>query len=345
MDFGIIFSFSNPKPRQIPPARLWESHLRQAVLAEELGFDHVWTAGHPDTEMYFPAQFPTLAAIAARTSRIRIGTYIVVVPLYHPLQIAEEAVTLDVISDGRFELGLGVGNFVNDFAAYGVSRSERASRMNEGLEIITGLWTQEEFSFEGKHWRFPPISLNPRPVQEKLPLWVAATVPAAFDRAARFGAHLAGTGPYFELYDEALRKYGRDPEDYYRGILQFMHLAETREQAWEEAAPSLVHWVHYYKRKFDAHDDLKFFREQPGGYFGVDPLPDSPDDIEQVKKLHFLGAPFGVGTPDDAIGWVKTAQEQRVTHLATFHQLAAMDARHAEHSMRLFAKEVMPAFR
>lgn len=345
MDFGVLLSFPNVAARQVPAARFVESQVRLGMLAEELGYDHVWTAGHHGTDMYYPAQFPLLAAIAARTSRIRIGTYIVPLPLFHPLQVTEEAVTLDVLSNGRFEFGVGAGNFLSDFAAYGVSRRERASRMEEGLAIITGLWTQEEFSFEGEHWRIPPFSLNPRPVQEKPPLWCAATVPRAFDRAARFGCHLAGTGPFFEYYEERLRHYGHDPADYHKGILQFMFVADTDAQAWQAAAPALVHFVHYYKTKFDEHDDFAFFREQPGSYFGVDPLPESADELDKIRQLNFLGAPFGVGTPDDAVTSVEVAQGQGVTHLVLWMQLPGIDARHVEHSMRLFAKEVIPHFR
>ena len=157
MDFGLIFLGANPERWHIPPARHVATMIELAELAEELGFDHIWSAGHPATDMYYPAQFPLLAAIATRTKRIRIGTYIVPLPLYHPLQVAEEAVTLDALSDGRFDLGLGVGNFNKDFECYNVPKSERGARMEEGLSIITGLWTQEKFSFKGKHFEIPAL--------------------------------------------------------------------------------------------------------------------------------------------------------------------------------------------
>src|SRR5215469_15204754 len=131
MKFGWILSFENPKPWQVPATRLCESMIRQAVLAEELGYDMVWTVEHHGTDEYFPSHFPLLAAIAVKTRRIRLGTAIVILPLYHPLQVAEEAATLDVLSGGRFELGVGQGYVPEEFAAYNVSRKVRGSRLEE----------------------------------------------------------------------------------------------------------------------------------------------------------------------------------------------------------------------
>jgi alkanesulfonate monooxygenase SsuD/methylene tetrahydromethanopterin reductase-like flavin-dependent oxidoreductase (luciferase family) len=344
MDFGILLTFSNPQYR-IPVPRLVESQFAQSVLAEELGYDHVWTAGHHGTDMYFAAQFPVLAAVAARTHRIRLGTYIVALPLNSPLHLAEQGATLDVISGGRFDFGLGAGIFTHDFEAHGISRSERGPRMEEGLTIIKGLWENETFAFEGKHFKLPPFTLNPRPVQPRAPLWVAAaTGTVAFDRAARFGCHLAGTSGGLDYYNERLRANGRDPKDYHRAVLHFTHVAETREQAWREAAPAILSWLEYYKKQFDSHDQLASLRKKPGGYFGVDPLP-RPDDLENVQRLHFLGSPFAVGDPQDAAGWVDKALQSGVTHLVMSMQFGGMTPELSERSIRVFAKDVIPKYR
>jgi alkanesulfonate monooxygenase SsuD/methylene tetrahydromethanopterin reductase-like flavin-dependent oxidoreductase (luciferase family) len=322
-----------------------ETLLDQVALAEELGFDHVWTAGHPDTDMYYPAQFPLLAAMAARTRRIRLGTYIVALPLFHPLQVAEEAATIDALSDGRFDLGLGIGNFVKDYEIYGVPKRERGARMEEQLSIITGLWTKENFSFEGKYYKIPPMTLRPRPVQERVPLWVAATVPKAFDRAARFGAHLAGTGTGFEYYEERLRHHGHDPKDFYKGTLRQYHLAETREEAWRAAAPGIHHFLEYYTARFSEHEDLAGLKEALGGtFFGVDPLP-PPEALHEVEHLNFLGSPIVIGTAEDAIADVERSQKAGVTHTVTQMDIAGMDPRLVSRSMRIFARDVIPHFR
>jgi alkanesulfonate monooxygenase SsuD/methylene tetrahydromethanopterin reductase-like flavin-dependent oxidoreductase (luciferase family) len=344
MDFGMAFTFSN-HGFGLDPQYLAQSQIDQAVAAEELGYDHVWVAQHHGSEMYFPAPFVTLAAIAARTKRVRLGTYIIIMPIQHPLDVAENAATLDVVSSGRFDLGLGLGNFNLDFDAYGIPKSERASRMEESLTIIRGLWTQENFSFKGKHYTIPPFTLVPKPVQKTPPLWVAATAEKAFDRAARHQCHLAGgSGFGIEYYEERLRAHGHDPKKFYKSILQQVHIAETREQAWKEAAPGIVSWVKYYKKELDLSGDLKFMANQPGGYFGVSPLPEA-SDLENVKKLTFFGTPFLVGDPDDAIAWVKRSEDKGYTHAALGMQDCAKDPKLAEKSMRLFAQHVLPRFK
>lgn len=344
MDFGLVMTFSNPVG-DIPYGYLAGSQIDQAVLAEELGYQHVWTAGHPGTTMYFPAQFPLLAAMAVRTSRIRLGSYIVALPLFHPLQVAEEAATLDVLSNGRFDLGVGAGNFLTDFEAYGTRREQRPGRMEDGLTIIKGLWSDEEFSYDGKYFRIPPgFTLHPRPVQKELPLWVAGTSEKAIDRAARFGANFAATGTGFEYYESRLREYGYDPTISYKAILQFVHLAETTEKAWQEVGDAVIRWLQYYKAELvEKHEDFGAFKRLPGGAFGVDPLPD-PRDIDNMKKLNFLGAPFIIGDPQVAIDWVRSARDMGVTHAAMSMQFGGIHPKLSESSIRLFAHEVIPTF-
>jgi len=343
MNFGLILTGENPEPWRVSSAQLYRSMLKQAVLAEELGYDSVWTAEHHGTDEYWPAQFPVLAAIAARTSRIRLGTYIVILPLYHPLQVAEEAATLDALSDGRFDLGVGQGYVVDEYAAYGISRRERPSRLEEGLAILKGAWEQESFSFEGKRFHIAPFSLRPKPVQPRLPIWVAGRTEKAIDRAARHGCHFAGAGSAAaaQLYDACLRRHGRDPKDFYKATLRLVYLSDTRERAWEECAPHVLHRMKIYTEKLnEAGDD-----RQAGGYFGVDPLP-PPEGLRTAPGLHFFGAPLIVGTPEDAIKEITRSRgETGVTHLVMWMQIGGIDPRRAEHSMRLFAKEVIPHFR
>ena len=343
MDFGVALTFSNPK-NQFSPRHLFDSQVKQAVLAEELGYDHIWMAQHHGTTMYYPAPFPVLGAIAAKTHRIRIGTYIIIMPIQHPLDVAENAAVLDVLSGGRFDLGLGLGNFNIDFDAYGISKRERASRMEESLAIIKGLWTQENFSFKGKHYNIAPITMNPRPVQKRPPLWVAATAEKAFDRAARYECHLAGgSGFGVEYYESRLRENGHDPKCFYKSILQLVHLAETREQAWKEAAPSVLEWLNYYQSELDLSGDLQHIANLPGGYFGVKPLP-KVDDLAAMQRLTFFGNPFLIGDAQDAINWVENSKQRGFTHCVLGMQ-SAIEPELAEKSIRIFAKDVLPHYR
>ena len=344
MKFGISLTFSNPRETFIPYSRLMESQIAQSVLAEEVGFDHVWVAEHHGSEHYFPAAMSTLAVLATRTRRVRLGSYIVVMPLYHPILIAEQAAIVDLLSGGRLELGLGIGNFQDEFEAFGISRKERGSRMEEGLQVIAGLWEQKNFSFSGKHFNLKNFSLVPRPVQPKAPIWMAGNAPRAIDRAARFGYHLAGSGTGFDLYDQKLREHGRDPGQFNKSMIVCMLLAKTREEAWRRAGPAMLNFLSYYKAEFDRHPDFEMFRKKPGGYFGVDPLPD-PRDVESLKKLNFLGSPFIVGTPDDALEAFAKVQQLGITHPVLSQHFGGMDPAYSEDTIRLMGQAVIPAYR
>ena len=344
MRFGISLTFSNPKETFIPYSRLMESQIAQSVLAEDVGFDHVWVAEHHGSEHYFPAAMSTLAVLATRTRRVRLGSYIVVMPLYHPIHIAEQAAIVDLLSNGRLELGLGIGNFQDEFEAFGISRKERGSRMEEGLQVIAGLWEQKNFSFSGKHFNLKNFSLVPRPVQPKAPIWMAGNAPRAIDRASRFGYHLAGSGTGFDLYEQKLREHGRDPGQFNKSMIVCMLLANTREEAWRRAGPAMLSFLGYYKAEFDRHPDFEMFRKKPGGYFGVDPLPDSRD-VESLKKLNFLGSPFIIGTPDDALEACGRIQQLGITHPVLSQHFGGMDPAYSEDTIRLMGQAVIPAFR
>ena len=344
MDFGLALTFGNPKHRYIPPARLWESQLRQTILAEQLGYDHIWIPSHHGDEYYFPNPFPLLSAMAARTEKIRLGTYIIVLPQLNPLIVAEDAATVDVISNGRLELGLGIGNFVDEFELFHISRKERGARMDEGLDIIKGLWTQDKFSYEGKYYQVPPVTLTPKPVQKNPPLWVAGTVDKAFERAAKHQAHLAGNGHGFDIYDKYLRQHGHDPKDFNRAMIDMVYLSDDEDRAWKEFGPYVLDLLRNYQIELDKHGELKHFKNMPGGYFGVDPLPQE-HELDKLRQLHFLGSPFIVGTPEVAISEVERIQKMGVTHMVAQMQFGGMDPRLVENSMRIFASEVMPRFR
>ncbi len=342
MKFDLIMTGGNPATYQSPSARFFGTTIDLAVLAEELGYNGIWTAEHHFSDGYFSQQMPVLAAIAARTHRIQVGTYIVVLPLHHPIGVAEQAATLDALSDGRFHLGVGQGYYVDEYAAFGIPHNQRPSRLEEGLTVIRGLWENDPFGFEGQRYAFEPVSLRPRPTTSELPIWVAALAPGAIDRAARFGCHLAGAGSpeVIALYEERLRHYGHDPSEFSKGTLRMAHVAETREQAWQNAAVHIHEILTTYLRKLNEAG----VPAPPGGFFGPDPLP-APEELAEAKDLHFYGAPMIVGTPDDAIRELeRSATASSVTHQVLWMQIGGMDPRLTEHSMRLFARHVIPHF-
>jgi probable F420-dependent oxidoreductase len=345
MDFGLLLAFRNPKTWARPFTDLYRAHIDQAVLAEELGYDHIWTTEHHFAEdAWSPGLLPILSAIATRTTRIRLGTFIIILPLHHPVRVAEDAATVDIISGGRLDLGVGQGYWLSEFASLGIPRSQRGSRLEEGLDIIQRCFTQESFSFDGKYYHLREVSLTPKPVQQPHPpLWVAAMAEKSVSRAARLGHHLAGSGgaDLQQMYDTALRQHGRSPEAYHIAQLRAVYVAETRDKAWDDAEPHLYYMMNSYDRRFKEAADLPWSQE----VFSTASVP-PPGQLRNTPGLTFFQAPLIVGTPEDAIKEIERYQaETRVTHLVMWMQLAGLDPQKARRSMELFAKEVMPHFR
>jgi probable F420-dependent oxidoreductase len=202
-----------------------------AVLAEDLGFDSIWASEHLMHVSYVHARlqdrpyFHPLAALsymAAKTSRIKLGTSVLILPFHHPFDIAKYIATMDHFSGGRVILGVGVGNVPEEFEAMNIPWRRRGAITDEALRVIKALWTEEFASFEGSHWSFSDIWTSPKPLQKPhVPLWVGGMSNAAIDRAARLGNgwHPSTITPeeFAATREDALPvldKYDRDVEDF-----------------------------------------------------------------------------------------------------------------------------------
>ena len=175
MKFGIWLDFRNPRPWRRPWTEVYEESVDLAVSAESWGFDSVWFSEHHLVDDgYLPALFPVIAAVGARTRRVRLGTAMLLAPLYHPLRLAEDAAVTDLLTGGRLDLGLAPGYRHAEFANLGVPREQRGARTEETVEVLRRAWTGEPFSFHGKHLTFDDeITVAPVPQQAGgVPLWI-----------------------------------------------------------------------------------------------------------------------------------------------------------------------------
>src|SRR5260370_784838 len=164
MKFGVWYHLRNPDRWRQPPAMLYAQTLDQIVAAETLGFDSVWTSEHHFVDDgYLPSTLLFLAAAAARTRRMRIGTLILLLPLHHPLRVAEDAAVLDLISGGRLDLGVAAGYRVEEFEVFRVPHGDRGRRMSEALAILQGAWGDGPFSFEGRDFQYHSVNVTPQP--------------------------------------------------------------------------------------------------------------------------------------------------------------------------------------
>src|SRR5262245_26477036 len=159
-----------------------------AAGAEARGFELLVVPERLSAAGGFPAALPACAAAAGATTQLRVATGLLALPLHHPLRVAEDAATLDALSGGRFELGVGLGGEVEMFGGFGLDLRERAARFEEALEVVRRAWADGPVRFAGRHFRCGDVEVHPKPVQPGgPPLWLGARAPEALAHAAQLG--------------------------------------------------------------------------------------------------------------------------------------------------------------
>jgi alkanesulfonate monooxygenase SsuD/methylene tetrahydromethanopterin reductase-like flavin-dependent oxidoreductase (luciferase family) len=335
--FGVMEDFRNPPSggRSFPD--LYAQILDQIVLTEDLGYDDVWLTEHHFTpDGYNPSCMTVAAAIAARTSRIRIGTFVLLLPFINPVRLAEDVAAVDILSNGRFDLGVGQGYAVDEFTAFDVPRNERAQRMEEGVVLLRRLFEEDDVHFDGRFTKVGGATLSPRPVQKPgVPLWIGARGTKAIKRTARLGCNLMATlGPDpAPEYLDALRDEGRDPADYSIAQLRMVYVAETEDQAWAECAPHLQEVLNFYAPILAQAADVPGDSEFRGF--------ERPEDVRDSE----FGQASMIGTPDQVAEKLSEfTKSYNCTHFVMSTQFPGLDPAKANRSLELFAREVMPAF-
>ncbi|HEY2485107.1 MAG TPA: LLM class flavin-dependent oxidoreductase [Candidatus Binataceae bacterium] len=331
--FGYQLDFRNPPRSERSFATLYGDSLEQVELAEALGFDSIWLTEHHFTDDgYLPAMLPAAAAIAARTKRVTIGTFVLLAPFQHPLKLAEDAAVVDVISNGRLRLGLGQGYRQEEFDGFGVPRAERLGRTLETIEILKLAWTGQRFSFDGKYFHFKDVRVLPTPASHPYPelLW-GAGAPKAIRRAAKMGLSFACVGGRKEMgiYTEALKEAGRNPADFSLVNSRVVYIAATAQQAWKEVGDALMYQAQHYGKWLSA----------AAGTSDMSQVLIRPDP-ERLKRTSILGPPEEVRARITAV-----IESGPITDLITVAQLPGLDPAKARRSLERFGREVLPAFK
>jgi probable F420-dependent oxidoreductase len=285
-----------------------------ARMAESLGYDYLCSGEHMMFHGAVPNSLVTLAVAAGATSRIKLMSTVVLLPLYNPMVLAKMTSVLDVASNGRYHMGIGVGGeFPKEFEACGVPVKQRGSRSNEALALIKKLWTEENVSFEGRYAKFSGVTLDPQPTQKPHPpIWVAGRKESAMRRAALYAD---GWIPYMytpEMLRESIEKIhqfgkeaGRDLSNFRPGLFIFASVYPDRDEAREQAARALA--------KNYAQD----FSKIAGRYA----LYGNPDDCRKRLKEY-----IDAGARTVLVSWACRQSD-------------------IEQNMKLVAEEVAPAFR
>jgi alkanesulfonate monooxygenase SsuD/methylene tetrahydromethanopterin reductase-like flavin-dependent oxidoreductase (luciferase family) len=214
VNFGLWYDFRNPG-QQVSFEKLYRDSLDQIAWAETIGFDSVWlTEHHFVQDGYCPSPLVVAAAIGERTTRMRIGTNLMLLPLADPVRLAEDAAALSILTGGRFDLGVGLGYRQLEFDYFGRKISHRPSLMEEGVSIIRQAWSGEPISHQGKRYNIEGIQVSPIP--ESIPrLLMGGMAEPAIERAARLGDGFLSTGGIgLEEYTGAVKRAGRDAAIY-----------------------------------------------------------------------------------------------------------------------------------
>jgi alkanesulfonate monooxygenase SsuD/methylene tetrahydromethanopterin reductase-like flavin-dependent oxidoreductase (luciferase family) len=291
VEFGIFLEFECPGERTETQA--FDDAFGLVDAAEALGLDAVWLA-----ELHVAPGRSVLAspliiasAVAARTRRIKIGTAVQILPLCHPLRLAEDTATIDQISHGRLIFGVGRSGFPRAYEAYGVAYAESRDRFTETLEVLKAAWTQPTFSYTGSYYSFRDVCLTPKPYQRPHPpVRVAASSPETFVALGRaghdiFAAARVGTlselAPNVRAYHCAYAEAGHPGEG--RVFLRVpVYLAETREQALSEPEASVMQFYRAFSERIGEYAE----RSQPA------------QRLHSITYEEVLRDKIVVGTPD-----------------------------------------------
>jgi alkanesulfonate monooxygenase SsuD/methylene tetrahydromethanopterin reductase-like flavin-dependent oxidoreductase (luciferase family) len=324
-------------------AEAWWNYHNDAVLAEELGYDAVYFGEHHFCFASGNSSPLTLAtSVAAKTSRIRIGTSVICAPFHNPLRLAEDIAAVDIASNGRFDLGIGVGSQWEEFSIFGIDPTERFGRTWEIIDIIERCLHGDDphFDWHGKYYDFPDVNWIMQPVQKRIPILWGGFGPQGVRRAAERGLHLIApdiTG----IYEQVMKANGRRPEDYLIGFVNHLSIADSWEEAFEATAEPCL-WVsnQYALRK---------------GLDGVQPTESARITREMIRAAAESGTPNpaifavpGPGTVDQVIEKylpLVRGQGPLITHLGFEVRAPGTRTEDAHRTMRLFAEHIMPVLR
>ena len=348
MRFGLFQSVQLPDPRE--QARYYREALEQVIHAEKLGFDSVWiTEHHFSRHGIVSATLSLLAYLAGVTERIRLGTGVTVLPFHNPIQLAEQAATVDLLSGGRLDFGAGRGFQWGEFHKLNIPMEEASRRFEEGMEVLTKAWTATEpFDHDGEFWQFKDMSVHPKPVQTPHPpIFVAASSEASVNRVARNDWNLLiGQG---EPFDQVAQQI-----EYYRGALSQeghdYHLERVVVARAMYTAPNLA------QSRQDTQAPFMWFK-RTGQEVGAPPDNEVellPDEYRAYRRRFARDVTFDYdsmyenvalfGTPDDLTARIQDLQRSGVEKIIFFINFGGIEHRKVLDSLDLFAKEVMPNF-
>jgi luciferase family oxidoreductase group 1 len=340
INFGTFLLMQSPSARS--SEEIYGRALDTAQAAEELGFRNIWLAEHHFSTYGYVARPLQLATyIAAKTTRLRVGTAVIVVPLHHPLIVAEEIATLDVLASGRFDVGLGRGYQRYEFERLGLDLDTARQRWEESVDVIVKALSGEPFTHDGELFQIPETTIFPQPVQKPHPpIWVTAQSPESVDATVRRGFNLltGGFGVPLERMGEFRQQFDRAtsaadvPERPEVGVQRAVYVTDSEADA--RAAAEEARW----NMRVTLSLRNQYERVEDGRAIPV-PAPNEPDTDDLLDRY------LVIGTPDTVIRQIGRVQEHvGISHFNCSFWFGDLEHARIMRSMELFSREVMPAF-
>jgi luciferase family oxidoreductase group 1 len=340
MNFGTFLLMQSPSAR--PAQEIFARGIDMAQAAETLGFRSVWLAEHHfSTYGYLsrPAQLATY--IAAKTTRLRVGTAVIVVPLHHPLIVAEEIATLDLLAGGRIDVGLGRGYQHYEFERLGLDLETGRARWEESVDIILKAFEGKPFSYDGKIFKIPETTIFPQPVQQpRPPIWVTAQSPDSVEGAVRrgfnvltggFGVPLERMADFRKLFDRVVAEV-KPAQPLQVGVQRAVYVADNDADA--RAAAEEARW----NMRVTLSLRNNYQRVEEGRAIPV-PGPKEPD-VDDLLDRYLV-----IGTPDTVIRQIKRIETAvGISHFNCSFWFGDLPHARVLRSMETFAREVIPAF-
>jgi probable F420-dependent oxidoreductase len=331
-----LFTAQIPAGTERTFEREYRDTLELVRLAERLGFDSAWVSEHHgSSDGYLPSQLAILAAFAAVTERIELGTGVILAPLHDPVRLAEDAAVVDQLSGGRVILGLGNGWREEEFRVFGANRAQRGERTEETIEVLRRAWTGRRFSFEGRTLRYDRVKVTPTPVRPGgLPIVLGGYERRAVLRAGRLadGYITDETGPddirnSLALVDEGASGVGRDPAALSLVLLQNA-FAWRDGDPWGTIGDGVAHQLGTYAAWGEGADTPELDRLEPS---------ELPED--DLRAATVAGTP-----PEVAAALLPIVREfgDRDLHLVVRLHYPGMDLETAGRAVETFATDVMP---
>src|SRR5262245_15866238 len=339
MDIGTFLLMQSPSARS--SQEIFSRGVELAQAAETLGYRNVWLGEHHfSTYGYLSRPVQLATYIAAKTSRLRVGTAVIVVPLHHPLVIAEEIATLDLLAGGRVDIGLGRGYQHYEFERFGLELDQSRDRWEESVDVILKAFGGGPFSYQGKFFTIPETTVFPQPVQKPHPpIRITAQSPASIEAAVRrgfnvltggFGIPIERTAEFRRLFDRLVAEI-RPPHPLHVGVQRAVYVTDSQADA--RAAAEQARWNMRVTLSLRNH-----YEQVENGRAIPIPVPNEPSIDDLLDRF------LVIGTPDTCIRQLTRIREAvGIDHFNCSFWFGDLEHARVLRSMEMFAKEVMPA--